>query len=142
MKKFLSILLSLALVLSVCPTWALAAEGDEPAPQAEGTPTRTKSLDLSNMPTTDKTSTEGWSWDAENGTPTLTDCYIQSSTLAAGVPILKFPIGKKITIILNGDNVLETTSDYFAPMISRGNTTAGEYYIISLIPSFMAIRSH
>ena len=77
---------------------------------AAGTPTRTGTLDLREFSaSTDKTEDEGWKWEItgpKSGTLTLTNCYIQSDTK----DVIVFPAYFTLTIILVGDNILETTA--------------------------------
>ena len=99
-RRIFSILTALALCLGLLPGTAFAA----------GTPTRTGTLNLREFSaSTDKTEDEGWNWEItgpKSGTLTLTNCYIQSDTK----DVIVFPAYFTLTIILVGDNILETTA--------------------------------
>ena len=105
--RLLVVLLAVITAISLLPTAAFAAEG---------APTRTQLLDLSKLTeTTDMLDAEGWKWEPNEagGILTLRDCYIQT----ASASLLKFPTGSSVEIVLEGDNILETTSTTFGAMI-------------------------
>lgn len=92
------------------------------------TPTRTGTLELSAA--ADKNENEGWEWEpdaAGGGTLTLTDCYIQSEELRT-LYFGNIAQGNTITIVLKGENIIETTSQSYGCMISansyNGNVAA------------------
>ena len=112
-RRFLSVILAVCMVVCMVPAVAFAEESP--------TPTRTSSLRLPDYTeVTDKLEDEGWKWEptADGGVLTLRDCYIQTSSLY----VLRFAKDSNVTIILEGENTLETTSTTLGSMI--GDTAA------------------
>ncbi len=113
--------LTLVMILFAVPVTVRAAG-------AGRTPTRSGKLELSAP--AEKNEGEGWEWEpnaAGGGTLTLTDCYIQSGELQT-LYFGNIAEGHTITIVLKGENIIETTSQKYGCMISansyNGNTTA------------------
>ena len=106
-----------AMLLALCG-------GSVPA-YAAGTVTRTTRIDLSTMTTAeDHLSDEGWKWEltADGGTLTLRDFYMKASHKE------KYPHaliqGKgNVVIVLEGENVIETTSSWYWPLLSGDGKT-------------------
>ncbi|MCM1162472.1 MAG: leucine-rich repeat protein [Roseburia sp.] len=124
-KKMLLIFAVLTMFWFMIPVSASAANTDRE-------PTRTELLQLSDFTSTTENLEEGWKWepDKDGGTLTLTNCYIQSSTQACVLDCSLF-LGlitqgtsevenrqnrENIHIVLNGDNIFETTSTYYNSM--------------------------
>ena len=122
-KKVLPALLSLLLLIGLIPTAVFAAE--------EKKPTREKGIwmyedgnDYSQ--TIDMLDSEGWKWEPteDGGIFTLRDCYIRATGTAIGFPYggedpaTGEDIIKNITLVLEGENILETTENYYLGIIS------------------------
>ncbi|MCM1498892.1 MAG: InlB B-repeat-containing protein [Clostridium sp.] len=109
-KSLLTGILLLAVISCVLPVTVKAAGAKQP--------TRTGTLNLGTE--ADENGSEGWSWAPEadgGGTLTLTDCYIQSDVLQT----LHFNnVAQKhtVTIVLKGENIIETTSQEYGSMIN------------------------
>ena len=109
-RKLMSFLLCLCMAAMLLPAGAFAAEG-------ERVPTRKARLDLSlYTETTDMLESEGWKWEpgTGGGTLTLRNCYIQSDDCL----LLCFLNNSAVTIVLEGENTLETTANVLGAMIS------------------------
>ena len=98
-RNLLTVLTALALCLSLCPTWALAA----------GAPTRTERLELYAMTDATENAAEGWKWEPSTCTLTLTNCYIKMENLLN----IRFPGSGEAHLVLEGDNIIETSSTSF-----------------------------
>ena len=88
-----------------------------PSALAAGTPTRTEKLDLTALTVPeDHLADEGWKWEPtqEGGTLTLRNFYQKCQHNGNGMILAK----GKITLVLEGENVLETTSDLYQPLVS------------------------
>ncbi len=95
-----------------------------------GQPTRIGKLELGE--TAEKNESEGWDWrpDADGGgTLTLTDCYIQSDEL---LTLYFNNITQKhtVTIVLKGENIIETTSQKYGGMINSNYDNNGSADIV------------
>lgn len=116
-KKVFSIIIILALVLCALPDNIMAAEN-----KGVMTPTCVLSGALQLGSEAAENEAEGWKWTPDpegGGTLELENCYIQSETTG----VLRFSnegtgTKKDINIILRGTNILETTSQAFAPMVT------------------------
>ena len=106
-RRILCVLIALALCLGLAPGTAWAA----------GTPTRTETLDLREGKYNQEDSvSQGWNWEItgeKSGTLTLTNCHIKADSS----PLLIFPAYYTVTIILEGDNTLETAAATWAGMV-------------------------
>ena len=106
-QKILSIITALCLCLYLLPGTVLAAD----------TPTRTSALDLREGHfNPDEGASEGWNWEVtgeKSGTLTLTNCHIK----ADNANLIILPAYSAVTIILEGDNTLETTSNAWSGMV-------------------------
>lgn len=92
---------------------------------AAGTVTRTTEMDLTTMTTTaDHLSNEGWKWEptADGGTLTLRDFYMKASHKEKYAHALIQGKGN-IVIVLEGENVIETTSSWYWPLLSGDGKT-------------------
>lgn len=117
----LGLLVALSMILSLVLMPALA--------ENNLTPTRTTTLDLSiYSQTTDMLEQEGWKWEPlkDGGVLTLRNCYVKSNS----VSLLEFADHSTVTIVLEGQNVLETTAVVLNPMISDNNSQSSIHYII------------
>ena len=82
-----------------------------------GTPTRSERLDLTAITSTeDHLADEGWKWEPSNegGTLTLRNFYQKCGHDNDGMILAK----GKITLVLEGENVMETTSERYLPLIT------------------------
>lgn len=111
MKKVLSVLLSLALCLGIWPVGATAA----------GTPTRTERLELFSMTEAAENAEEGWKWEPSTNTLTLKNCYIKMEQ----VLIIRFPGVEEANLVLEGNNIIETSSDSDNPVITSDDGKLG-----------------
>ncbi|MFR9216073.1 MAG: hypothetical protein ACLVKK_07555 [Ruthenibacterium sp.] len=116
LKKLLCGLLAAALMLCALPAAALA-EG------APAQPTRTEPLDLSEVTQeTDMLASEGWKWEPgeTEATLTLRNCYISVNDAASAI-IFPGKSGKDyhVTLVLEGANILETSSAVQGPMVTN-----------------------
>lgn len=96
-----------------------------------GQPTRTEKLELGES--AEKNESEGWEWEPEangGGTLTLTDCYIRSDDLQT-LYFGNIAEGHTITIVLKGENIIETTSQEYGGMIN--SNLYGGYNITDVI---------
>lgn len=92
---------------------------------AAGTVTRTTRIDLSTMTTAeDHLSSEGWKWEptADGGTLTLRDFYMKASHKEKYAHALIQGKGN-VVIVLEGENVIETTSSWYWPLLSGDGKT-------------------
>lgn len=106
-----------AMLLALCG-------GSVPA-YAAGTVTRTTRIDLSTMTTAeDHLSDEGWKWEltADGGTLTLRDFYMKASHKEKYAHALIQGKGN-VVIVLEGENVIETTSSWYWPLLSGDGKT-------------------
>lgn len=106
-----------AMLLTLCG-------GSVPA-YAAGTVTRTTRIDLSTMTTAeDHLSNEGWKWEptADGGTLTLRDFYMMAS-LKEEYPHALIRGKGNIVIVLEGENVIETTLSLYWPLLSGDRKT-------------------
>ncbi|MDO4173139.1 MAG: S-layer homology domain-containing protein [Eubacteriales bacterium] len=121
-KRLWSFLLALTMCVTLLPVSVGAVETTR-------TPTRTTTLDLTAYTeTTDMLDSEGWKWEPTDngGTLTLRNCYLQSDT----PQMLQFNGNDTITIVLEGENILETTSNSFNAAITSKNSTSAMNFII------------
>lgn len=107
-----SVLVLLMLLMALAFTVITVSADDK-------TPTRTDQLDLTQYTTTvDNLDSEGWKYEpSENGgTLTLHDFYLKGDhSLNYGAGLIR---GKgTITIVLEGTNVIETTSNFYKYLI-------------------------
>ncbi len=128
-KKILSIIITLTLIIGILPINTKAAEAVE-----QKTPTRTQEKPIALSTTAAGNESEGWQWTPDasgGGTLELTNCYIQSSTTS----IFRFQDieteNRKINIILRGENILKTTSNEYAPLISANGQSNLDYTIMA-----------
>lgn len=106
-----------AMLLALCG-------GSVPA-YAAGTVTRTTRIDLSTMTTAeDHLSDEGWKWEptADGGTLTLRDFYMKADH-ATPYPHALIQGKGNVVIVLEGENVIETTSSWYWPLLSGDGKT-------------------
>ena len=102
--------------LMVLAVTAAMLLGTTLAHAAGETPTRTSALDLRTMTTAeDHLADEGWKWEPtqDGGTLTLRNFYQQGVHDHHGLIQAK----GNITLLLEGNNVLETTSDLYWPLL-------------------------
>ena len=95
-----------------------------PSALAAGTPTRTEKLDLTALTVPeDHLADEGWKWEPtqEGGILTLRNFYQKCQHNNSGMISVK----GKITLVLEGENVLETTSNLYQPLVSPNGENAG-----------------
>ena len=92
---------------------------------AAGTVTRTTEMDLTTMTTTaDHLSSEGWKWEptADGGTLTLRGFYMKADH-ATPYPHALIQGKGNVVIVLEGENVIETTSSWYWPLLSGDGKT-------------------
>lgn len=121
-KKITALLLTLAMLLAL----AVTASADE------ATPTRTENLNLSAYTeVTDMLDTEGWKYEPgqNGGTLTLRNFYLKGAHNAEGFSGLLTGEGT-VTIVLEGANVIETTSDWYRPLMSSTSSNMDVSWII------------
>lgn len=121
-KKITALLLTLAMLLAL----AVTASADE------ATPTRTENLNLSAYTeVTDMLDTEGWKYEPgqNGGTLTLRNFYLKGAHNAAGFSGLLTGQGT-VTIVLEGTNVIETTNDWYRPLLSSTSGNMDVSWII------------
>ena len=112
-------------VMLVAMLLALCGGGVSIPAYAAGTVTRTTRIDLSTMTTAvDHLSDEGWKWEptADGGTLTLRDFYMEAS-LKEEYPHALIRGKGNIVIVLEGENVIETTSSWYWPLLSGDGKT-------------------
>ncbi len=106
-QRVLSFITVLIFCLSLLPGTALAAD----------TPTRTETLDLREGKfTPNDGASQGWNWEVtgeKSGTLTLTNCHIKAAT----PNLIILPAYYTVTIILEGNNTLETTASDWSGMV-------------------------
>ena len=103
---------------------ALCGGGASPA-YAAGTVTRTAEVDLTTMTATeDHLSNEGWKWEptADGGTLTLRGFYMKADH-ATPYPHALIQGKGNVVIVLEGENVIETTSSWYWPLLSGDGKT-------------------
>ena len=106
-----------AMLLTLCG-------GSVPAYEA-GTVTRTTEMDLTTMTATeDHLSNEGWKWEptADGGTLTLRGFHIKADH-ATPYPHALIQGKGNVVIVLEGENVIETTSSWYWPLLSGDGKT-------------------
>ena len=106
-----------AMLLALCG-------GSVPA-YAAGTVTRTTEMDLTTMTATeDHLSSEGWKWEptADGGTLTLRGFYMKADH-ATPYPHALIQGKGNVVIVLEGENVIETTSSWYWPLLSGDGKT-------------------
>lgn len=119
-RKLSGVLTAMALCMGLCPTWAFAEE-DAPAAHAAGTPTRTERLELFEMGEAVENTEEGWKWEPNTNTLTLTDCYIKMD----GALNIRFPGSNEAHLVLEGDNMIETGSTSTSQIITSDDGKLG-----------------
>lgn len=99
-----------------------------PSALAAGTPTRTENLDLTALTVPeDHLADEGWKWEPtqEGGILTLRNFYQKCQHNNRGMISVK----GKITLVLEGENVLETTSNLYQPLVTFPNGENADWTI-------------
>ena len=99
-----------------------------PSALAAGTPTRTENLDLTALTVPeDHLADEGWKWEPtqEGGILTLRNFYQKCQHNNSGMISVK----GKITLVLEGENVLETTSNLYQPLVTSPNGENADWTI-------------
>lgn len=99
-----------------------------PSALAAGTPTRTENLNLTALTATeDHLADEGWKWEPtqEGGILTLRNFYQKCQHNNSGMISVK----GKITLVLEGENVLETTSNLYQPLVTSPNGENADWTI-------------
>lgn len=99
-----------------------------PSALAAGTPTRTEKLDLTALTVPeDHLADEGWKWEPtqEGGILTLRNFYQKCQHNNRGMISVK----GKITLVLEGENVLETTSNLYQPLVTFPNGENADWTI-------------
>ena len=92
---------------------------------AAGTVTRTTEMDLTTMTATeDHLSNEGWKWEptADGGTLTLRGFHMKADH-ATPYPHALIQGKGNVVIVLEGENVIETTSSWYWPLLSGDGKT-------------------
>ena len=100
-RKLLSFLLGLALVLGMIPGMSLTAYASSGEPELY--------VGETNALTT--SSGNGWNYDATNHTLTLKDANITGTHTFADVPVNIYANNIDLTIVLEGDNTLQSEAD-------------------------------
>ena len=105
---------------------ALEGQAGEPGLTAEGGTVRTEQLDLSDMTGIQENAAEGWKWDADNKTLTLNNCHIKTESSKSMIVV---PENCAVTIVMEGENVLESESMSFAAMINNKRLVSNNDWI-------------
>ena len=106
---------------------ALSALAPEPALTADGTTVREERLDVSSMTDSQENASEGWAWDAGSNTLTLNNCHIRTENSGG---MIRFPGDCQINIVLEGENILESTQMNYASMISNNQGRSNNDWVI------------